>query len=297
MLSPLADSEVEHLFSIPVSEIRRKWQVSFGISLVDEMKDLEIIDCYECKATRLRFFLPEAAAASEKVYGELGKFDWYYMDEKWEHRFAQEQIRSNSSVLEIGCGRGQFLLSLQNNRGCAVRGVEFNKEAVRAAQDSGVNVTSDDLRSLAAGAERFDVVCHFQVLEHVANIKAFLNDSIECLRPGGLLIVGVPNMESFLAYQKNPLNLPPHHMSQWYPASLQKLPNFFPVTLKTVGFEPLPSHHVAAFQKVFRQRISDICRGDSLLRRVLYSAIDVSGFRPLRKLFKGQTMVGVFEKL
>jgi hypothetical protein len=60
------------------------------------------------------------------------------------------------------------------------------------------------------------------------------------LKPGGLLIFGVPNNDSFLRYADNAvLNRPPHHMGLWTPKSLSKLPKVFKIVLERLELEPL----------------------------------------------------------
>ena len=41
--------------------------------------------------------------------------------------------------------------------------------------------------------QRFDVICAFQVLEHISNPREFLEDIISLLRPSGKILLAVPN--------------------------------------------------------------------------------------------------------
>ena len=62
----------------------------------------------------------------------------------------------------------------------------------------------------------YDAVTSFQVLEHVTEPASFLRACVKALRPGGRLLLGVPNNDSFLGLlEDNWLNMPPHHMSLW----------------------------------------------------------------------------------
>jgi SAM-dependent methyltransferase len=82
----------------------------------------------------------------------------------------------------------------------------------------------------------YDVVCSFQVLEHVYDVKNFIENAIKALKPGGRLIMSVPNNEPyFLRHSKyETLNLPPHHMGLWNKEVFQNLPKLFPIALKDV---------------------------------------------------------------
>jgi 2-polyprenyl-3-methyl-5-hydroxy-6-metoxy-1,4-benzoquinol methylase len=102
-------------------------------------------------------------------------------------------------VLDIGCGRGHILANLRD-RGWTVQGVELNEAAVRHARD----VLGLDVRVESFDAERFpqghfDVVILWHVLEHLKDINAALSGCARILKPGGLLAVSVPNVESWQA--------------------------------------------------------------------------------------------------
>lgn len=109
-------------------------------------------------------------------------------------------------VLDVGCGRGEFLLALQG-RGIAARGVDSNAELVEHCAAQGLEVTRGDalecLRSLEVGS--MGGVFSAQVLEHLepAGIHSFLALSQRVLRPGGLLIVETVNAESLAAVTRN----------------------------------------------------------------------------------------------
>ena len=67
------------------------------------------------------------------------------------------------------------------------------------------------------------------VLEHIYDVKSFLEASLKVLKPEGKIIIGVPNSEPyFLGYDKYcTLNLPPHHMGLWNKKVFDKLAALF----------------------------------------------------------------------
>jgi SAM-dependent methyltransferase len=85
----------------------------------------------------------------------------------------------------------------------------------------------------------YDVITAFQVLEHIANPLPFLGDCITALKPGGLLIIAVPNNDAFIRFADLPLNQPPHHVGLWSPKSLAALEQLLPIRLDAITEEPL----------------------------------------------------------
>ncbi|CAD5371287.1 Methyltransferase type 12 [Rubrivivax sp. A210] len=177
----------------------------------------------QCPGCRLRQFSPDWVAPPA-VYRALQVHPWYYQADKSEFRAAAAQIRPGQAVLEVGCGSGKFHRFLPPR--VAYLGLESNTEALAQARAQGLDVRSLDLQRLAErDPERFDVALAFQVLEHVPQPLAFLQDLARCVRPGGLVIVSVPADDSFLGREvNNVLNMPPHHCTRWPDATLARLP-------------------------------------------------------------------------
>jgi 2-polyprenyl-3-methyl-5-hydroxy-6-metoxy-1,4-benzoquinol methylase len=144
-------------------------------------------------------------------------------------------------ILDIGCGKGAFLKKVQDKVASCV-GLEFNDQAIEKAKKSGLDVRKEMIEDhAAANPEHYDLICFFQVLEHINEVKSFLDAAIKALKPGGLLIIGVPNSDPWLLkYDKyHTLNLPPHHAGLWNKSVFQTFEQYFPLQLKSIGYEPL----------------------------------------------------------
>jgi len=76
-----------------------------------ELGEADAIGFIVCQSCDLRFF-SEVPAATENLYEELQKFDFYYQSEKPEFDFAKSLIGSRDAVLEVGCGAGAFGASI-----------------------------------------------------------------------------------------------------------------------------------------------------------------------------------------
>ncbi|WP_402467317.1 methyltransferase domain-containing protein [Isoptericola aurantiacus] len=103
--------------------------------------------------------------------------------------------RRRSRVLEIGCGQGAFgtrIAARHDYTAVELDGVSWRTAAARvAAVAPDARVLHGDLSALGPG-ERFDVVCAFEVIEHVAADAAALHEWAARVRPGGMLLLSTP---------------------------------------------------------------------------------------------------------
>ena len=101
------------------------------------------------------------------------------------------------SLFEIGFGSGLFL-ALAQKRGWAVDGLETSATNVELAKKKfGLSVRTGDLfREPQTGA--FDAAAAWDVLEHQSRPQDFLKQLRGLLKPGGMLLIAVPNDYSFL---------------------------------------------------------------------------------------------------
>jgi 2-polyprenyl-3-methyl-5-hydroxy-6-metoxy-1,4-benzoquinol methylase len=147
--------------------------------------------------------------------------------------------------LEIGCGFGSFLNRL-SAEGIVAHGLEINQKAVEKAKSKGLQVESTNLSEYSDSQQgKYDVVCMFQVLEHVSDLKPIITQSLNLLKPNGRLIISVPNNDSFIGFDnRNCLNMPPHHTGLWNQAAFEKLDRFFKMSLLKIILEPLADYHL-----------------------------------------------------
>jgi 2-polyprenyl-6-hydroxyphenyl methylase / 3-demethylubiquinone-9 3-methyltransferase len=101
-------------------------------------------------------------------------------------------------MLDIGCGGG-ILSEPLARLGADMLGADPSEDNITAAQThaEGAGVQIDyratTAEELFAAKERFDVVLAMEVVEHVANVEAFIETCCAMVKPGGLLIVGTLN--------------------------------------------------------------------------------------------------------
>ncbi|MFN5324334.1 MAG: class I SAM-dependent methyltransferase [Bacteroidota bacterium] len=231
--------------SISTSEITSVYKEFFQTDVSRFFSGIDRITIQECPVTGLEFFYPTGLDGDSKFYEDLSKGEWYYQTERWENRQSLHFIKEGDRVLEIGAGSGHFGLFLKNEiSDINYCGLELNQQAVQRAMEQGLDMRLESsYEHFQSNALKYDVVCSFQVFEHVSNIAQLYQDAIGLLKPGGLLLVAVPNNEArFLrrnSMYSKVLNMPPHHVNLFTPQSLEKSGTFFGLKTLAISKEPL----------------------------------------------------------
>ena len=287
-----------------LSEFRSKklisdWQASFGIDISDELTTIEKISLFRCNETGLMFYYPLEAAGSSSLYEHLQKFDWFYMTDKWEYQVALDDLRNCHEVLEVGAATGHFVKSVIS-KGIHIKGIELNKKAVFAGKEEGLPIDCLSLEDvIRRDGKDFDAVCSFQVLEHVSDPKNFIEQCVNTVKENGQIIFSVPNADSFLKYQYNLLDMPPHHMTRWTEKTFKSLENLFPIRLEKVLFEPLAEYHVQGYLEAY----SNHFRNSRWYGRLVFNRFTLPVFEKViaiekvRCHFKGQSLYVQFRNL
>ena len=172
MKSPLSGAECSLLNTIEVEHIRRRWLEAMNI-VWDPKSNHQRIEYWLDPKSGFAFYTPTDLAGEAPLYEQLQEFDWYYMPEKWEFCQALAWIQTlpiSQSLLEVGVGRG-FFLQHARRAGLVPTGVELNPKAAASARALGFEVFIDplDVIKQQVGEGSWDVICSFQVLEHLPN--------------------------------------------------------------------------------------------------------------------------------
>jgi len=218
------------------NQIIAGWVKRFGYDVSEDIKGSTIIIRLNCNTCGLGFFNP-MPMASKELYAHLANEPWYYEKNKWEYYEAVQDTATCRTLLEIGSGRGEFIAQLQA-RGIKGIGLEINEKAKNEAQSLGRAVYDQNIEDIS---EQFDVVCCFQVLEHLADPERFIKLALSKVKPGGLFIIAVPNNDSYIKYERNLINCPPHHVTRWNTRSLRFLTCLFPLSIERISYEPITS--------------------------------------------------------
>lgn len=195
-----------------------------------------ILRCLECGLLSLEIFPPKAER-------DAGYQDSYYEGEtglRFLGAFERvlgflKRLRLRSilrwrpgpgAVLDVGCGRGD-LLELYKARGWRAVGTQVSRTAAEAARSRrGVDVLLGELPELGLKSADFDVVTFLHVLEHLDRPAQYLLAAHDLLKPGGILVIEVPNCESFgfrLLGLRNFCLDYPNHLVFFTPSALRGL--------------------------------------------------------------------------
>lgn len=129
--------------------------------------------------------------------------DYADYDEYWESRdafdgpmrrwvIAADLIPDGASVLDFGCGSGDFLAHLRSVRPAVdATGLDVAKQAVELTRSKGFEATTIDILTDEIDGT-YDVVTSFEVLEHIADAEVALRKLARAAK--GRIIVSIPNV-------------------------------------------------------------------------------------------------------
>ena len=299
LISPLSlESNVQLVEEYETEIIIKKFKKSFGIDVSSYFDGLETIQEFECLDSGYHFYYPYNISGKSELYLSLMKLSWYYMPWKWEHGIASKYINRGTQILEVGCGKGDFLKRV-SEMGAECTGLELNQDLFEKKTGESVKLLNESIEQHSTDNHgKYDIVCGFQVLEHISNVYPFLESMIKCLRKNGKLIISVPNNDSFPKYNRynDILNLPPHHMGLWNNKSLRNIPDYFDIELEKVKIEPLQRYHIEWYMSFFKLRYlrKGVLKNDYIIDKIIKT---VTFFVKLfAKFIRGHTILVVYTK-
>jgi SAM-dependent methyltransferase len=157
-----------------------------------------------CNACSLVFVDPvPRSAVVHAAYGAEYYEPWQEKAEErarvrmWRRRLLLlEARRGRGALLDVGCGDGLFL-KVARDAGWSVEGIEFSPEGARlSSRRLGRPVAVGDLAAVSGLKGPFDVVTLWHVLEHLVSPASLLDAASLRLRPDGLLVAAVPNLDN-----------------------------------------------------------------------------------------------------
>jgi 2-polyprenyl-3-methyl-5-hydroxy-6-metoxy-1,4-benzoquinol methylase len=256
--------------------------------LRDELRRLfgaDHVDIRSCGGCRFWFADP-FVAGTPAIYDLVTNGSELYPADRFEFGETLRALAGRPvDVLEIGAGGGAFLRKARAagiaGRTCAT---EFDRGALaRLAAIPGVQAHCVSLEDLAASEpEPFDVVCMFQVLEHLDRI----DDAFAALRrltaPSGSLFISVPNDASVTIQEALTgfWEMPPNHVGRWSQGAIEAASGRHGFRLVEHRLEPNPS--LPALWEMAKCR----CQARAYDPSSLPGRVDALSVRPVRGALK-----------
>ena len=222
----------------------------------------ETTQLFGCQSCQLMMF-SGAEAGDAEFYDSIQCLPDYYESDKAEFDHAAWCIANNKarSVLEVGAGSGAFVGRFRHTASLSFKASELSARSLSALRRAGIEIDTP--------ADRYDFICSFQVLEHVADLRGMLSFCDRKLQPGGHLLICVPNPECRLfretfAY----LDYPPHHVNRFTSGALQSIARVLGYTCVDYWQESLRVEHFSTIAKARREKLLVHSRGRWLRRQI-----------------------------
>jgi len=264
------------------------------------------IGYFNCKSCSLKYFYPDFGG-DDLFYSNLQMEKNYYFDNKFEYEVVKKYFNQSMDVLEIGSGKGAFSKLIEYK---TYTGLELNESAVKLAKQEGLNLIHNSIQDFANQylSKKFDIVCSFQVLEHVflKDLHSFIESSLKLLKVGGKMIIVVPSDSSFLGKTPNTvLNLPPHHLTRWNDESLINIGKLFNLKIVDIYYEPLKKINYNPYLiQLIRSALFfkvKVVQEINILEKIIGKIVKYTPFRLKEKVVKknnarGHSVIVIYEK-
>jgi SAM-dependent methyltransferase len=161
-------------------------------------------------------------------------------------------LPDNPEILDIGCGTGTELKILKNFG--RVSALDINDQALLVAKKTGCQIIKSNLEEDELDKNKFDLICAFDILEHLGKDEEVLHKIYSSLKKNGLLILTVPAC---------PLLFGPHdialeHKRRYSKKSLISKIKKTGLNIKTIGYWNSLLFPLEALFRIFKIILSKI---------------------------------------
>jgi SAM-dependent methyltransferase len=213
------DAERHHLL---VAHLQRLWNGQ------------DFVETHLCPQCGFGFSVPWVGG-DEQFYSLVHQGDPHYPDDRWEFKRTLAVLASPTfarplRLAEVGAGHGAFLnqvRTLPHGAEHDIVAADFDRGAVQRLAAKGYCSLLGSLGDMREAFPdlRFDVVCLFQTLEHMAHLNEVFGQISDLLVPGGSVFLSVPNgqattlQEDLTSYW----DMPPNHVGRWTPTAMRSI--------------------------------------------------------------------------
>ncbi|MBI3192855.1 MAG: class I SAM-dependent methyltransferase [Ignavibacteriae bacterium] len=207
------------------------WSTDFSRKTTQEQ--WSVSQCKDCTIvqTTPRPSIEELSRYYPDFYYPIGDVSTKYF-KRYIMRYQKDKVekisrfRRNGKVLDIGCGVG-FFLKEASDTGYESEGIELSSLAANIGKERWkLEIVNSDFLSYPYSPSTFDIVTLWHVLEHFDQPVKVLQKVNQILKPGGLLVIAVPNIQSIQAkiFRSHWYGVDvPRHLYHFTPASLTSI--------------------------------------------------------------------------
>lgn len=191
-----------------------------------EIKSYYTSDYYESR---------KPSIMNDRVKTEKSPFvqSYYKLRDKLERNKLFEKVKrvenktgKRAKIIDVGCGNGDFLAQMKS-KGWQCLGIEISNLMSRhAKQKYGLHVFNGELEEANLLQNSVDVITFWNSFEHLHDPMKVLRESYRILKKNGLIIILVPNIESYefmILKEKWPHLDVPRHLYHWSAKTLTNL--------------------------------------------------------------------------
>jgi ubiquinone/menaquinone biosynthesis C-methylase UbiE len=155
----------------------------------------------------------------------------------------ESSLNQTSSVLEVGCGTGNYIIAIQEEIGCNCHGIDPSKEMLAKAlsRNSRVSFELGRAEKLAFPESSFDLVFSVDVIHHISDQRAYYRQGYKVLKTGGLICTITDSEDIIRARQP---------LAYYFPDSVEPEINRYPriqilrQMMKSAGFKNIIERRV-----------------------------------------------------
>jgi 2-polyprenyl-3-methyl-5-hydroxy-6-metoxy-1,4-benzoquinol methylase len=205
----------------------------------------------------------------------------------------QQFASAHGKILDIGSSNGA-LLQAAARQGWDAYGIELNTAVVKVCQEQGLQVVAGEYpKDLPADWGPFDAIAAFDVLEHMPDPRAFLEVLKTHLKPGGWLLVQVPNFNGLLSAIEGPRssNICQGHWSHFSDETLNRM-------IREAGFETqFLETYISELDRVLKYSNEQIISAWQQLRDEPLADPQQLTVETLHEHMLGYKLFGIFQKV
>ncbi len=181
---------------------------------------------------------------------------------KQKYTMIQQESRvKQGAILDIGCGTGYFLETMQKH-GWQTQGVEVNDHAREAASKRLSHEVASSLKEIEN--RRFDIISLWHVMEHLHDLPFTFSKLRELLTDEGLLVVALPNAEAYdAAHYQNDWGAydPPRHVWHFSADTFSRLAQKQGFRIEKIAPMPLDAFYVSMLSEKYQQHRMPFIKG------------------------------------